>query len=327
MTAIDATVVGPDLRDATGVICSDMRSLYTPPRLQDSLWLAMRLSRLLSRGRHASFLARQIEDPEETDPSIIRDSVYQALTLFRALCEQLGIEDTAIVRLLERLSQVENGDKVGIRSVGLDLIDREWESGIVAQFFHSPHQIANILSRCRNRLYSNRAELRLPINAVQVIDAGESIAGWFGFGPKPSILESHFDNLFENAFKFYGRSVDQHRRLSTKRYDPGLDRTASVPIVEVGFFACEIRERLFIYCADRGGLAAETELFASVRGLTNARAHLQNFSGDIEYYSDTSIARIKGPARLGELVQAGYANFFVTTLPLTQKSRLTTITP
>lgn len=326
MTAIDETSVAAEFGDAAGVISSDMRLLYAPPRMQDTLWLARRLSHLLSRGRHASFLARQIEDPAQTDASVIRDSVYHALTLFRALCGQLGIEDTAIVRLLDRLQQIEKHDKNGIRAIGFDLIDREWENGIVAQFFHSPHQIANILRRCRNRIYASRAESPLPINAIRLIDADESISGWFGFGPKPGILESHFDNLFENAFKFYARSTNATQKLSRIRYNPNLDKSASVPIVEMGFFACETRERLFVYCADRGRHAAEAELFASVRGLTNARAHLQNFSGDIEYYSDSSIGGVKGPPQMEGLVKADYANFFITTLPLTQKSRLTTTT-
>ena len=314
LTEINAPIYG-NIKD---IIAADLNAVAFPPREDNPIWVARTLSALLHKGGHPSFLSDQIENLSTDTANEVLDGLVQALKLIECLpASAIDHLMPRIQELKEKLRQCSRLDVEDCRNIAKEIIDDLWEQLIHTKYFNYPRVLLEHLKDGVIAVVSKFHGSGVKTENILVLPCDEVTLDCEIFTPSSTILVSHEHNLLMNPFKHYP--------LEEFKND-----CEAAPLAIAYLKIDSSQENLLLVVADRARPPVTENLWTLKRGLSNVRATMQIFGGDVEHidlkkhgglfghnYSPTEpqIQFIKQPIN-----PKLYQNLFVTAFPLVRRS-------
>jgi hypothetical protein len=245
------------------------------------------------------------------------DGLMQALKLIRYLPP--SAVDHLEPRIEDLVQQLRSCSRTNIekcRELADSILEDLWEESIHTKFFVYPKLIHNQLKEGAIAAATKFSNLGVKIEHIVALPCDEATLDCEAFAPGNTTLISHIENLLYNPFKHY--PIEQFK-----------NDIHDYPLAVAYLRLDETQERLLLVVADSANPPARENLWTVKRGLSNVRASMQVFGGDIEFIPAAGglLNHHYSPTR-GQLEECAkrkvdislYRNLFVTSFPLARQS-------
>jgi len=299
------------------IILADLNTISAPPHEDRPAWVARTLCALLHRGRHPSFISEQIKSLSSSTVPLVIDGLMQALKLMQCLPPSaVDHLEPRIEGLKQHLRACNRTDVETCRRLADAVMDELWDSSIHKNHFIYPKLLFKNLKDGIIPMISSFPDSGIRPEHIIILPCDETTLDCEAFAPGKITLTSHVQNLIINPFKHYPMEkfkVEEHRS----------------PVAIAYLKIDEIQERLLLVVADRSKPPIRENLWTLIHGLSNVRASMQIFGGDVEYCpSGNNLEKHQyGPTlkqieecRKRKIDLSVYQNMFVTAFSLMRRN-------